>query len=238
MAMTADGAIATANRHVSSFSSRRDSRHLLELRATADAVMCGARTVDSADVDLGPGPVRYRRLRQRRGLADYNLRIVVSGGGTIDPGATVFQRHGSPLVILTTGRAPESRLRVLRDLADEVRICGAARIDFVSTLAWLKSRWGVRRLLCEGGGELNGALFRADLVHELNVTVCPRIFGGRLSPTIADGPGAPRLSEATRLRLRSGIRRGDELFLVYEVGSSRVSTQRASSQSKSLRRLR
>ena len=37
MAMTADGKIATANRAVSSFSSRRDQRHLLELRATADA---------------------------------------------------------------------------------------------------------------------------------------------------------------------------------------------------------
>ena len=46
MAMTADGKIATANRAVSSFSSRRDHDHLLALRATADAVMAGARTVD------------------------------------------------------------------------------------------------------------------------------------------------------------------------------------------------
>ena len=44
MAMTADGKIATANRVVSSFGSRRDQEHLYELRATADAVMAGART--------------------------------------------------------------------------------------------------------------------------------------------------------------------------------------------------
>src|SRR5262245_37377368 len=102
MAMTADGAIATANRKVSSFSSRRDFHHLLELRATADAVMCGARTVDSEEVDLGPGPERYRRMRRRSGLAEYNLRIIVSAGGTVNPRAAVFREHFSPLILLTT----------------------------------------------------------------------------------------------------------------------------------------
>ena len=33
--------------------SRRDQEHLLELRATADAVMSGARTVDLSPVKLG-----------------------------------------------------------------------------------------------------------------------------------------------------------------------------------------
>src|SRR5512136_3076869 len=78
MAMTADGKIATANRAVSSFGSGRDREHLLELRATADAVMAGARTVDSNRVNLGPGAAKYRRLRVRRGLAEYNLRVIVS----------------------------------------------------------------------------------------------------------------------------------------------------------------
>ena len=55
MAMTADGKIATANRTVSSFSSRRDQQHLLNLRATADAVMAGARTVDLNPITMGPG---------------------------------------------------------------------------------------------------------------------------------------------------------------------------------------
>ena len=60
MAMTADGKIATANRRVASFGSRRDQEHLLELRATADAVMAGARTADSHPINMGPGPAKYR----------------------------------------------------------------------------------------------------------------------------------------------------------------------------------
>src|SRR5688572_5144233 len=67
MAMTADGKIATANRAVSTFGSAHDREHLLELRATADAVMAGARTVDSNPINLGPGPAKFRRQRLKRG---------------------------------------------------------------------------------------------------------------------------------------------------------------------------
>ena len=55
MAMTADGKIATANRAVHSFSSGRDLEHLYELRATADAVLCGARTVEISRYHFGNG---------------------------------------------------------------------------------------------------------------------------------------------------------------------------------------
>ncbi len=61
MAMTADGKIATANHAVSSFGSRHDHDNMLELRATADAVMSGARTVESAKINMGPGPAKAIR---------------------------------------------------------------------------------------------------------------------------------------------------------------------------------
>lgn len=217
MAMTADGKIATANRRVSSFGSPIDRRHLLGLRATADAVMAGARTVDTARINMGPGPERYRRLRRKDGLAEYNLRVIVSRSGTVNPGAEVFRHRFSPIVILTTRRAGEHKLKKLRALADEVKIGGAREINFSRVLVWLRERWGVRRLLCEGGGELNDALFRAGVVDELHLTVCPKIFGGRGAPTIADGIGALDLADATRLKLKSVKRIGDELFLVYDV---------------------
>jgi riboflavin-specific deaminase-like protein len=215
MAMTADGKIATANRAVTSFGSKRDQAHLLELRTTADAVMAGARTADSSPVTLGPGSARYRRLRLRHGLAEFNLRVIVSGSGTVDPKAEVFRRRFSPIIILTTSRASERRLKKLRALTSEVKICGDQEIDFSQALRWLRQRWGIKRLLCEGGGELNDALFRAGLVDELNLTVCPRICGGRTAPTIADGRGPGSLSRAARLELVSAQRHGDEMFFVY-----------------------
>ena len=217
MAMTADGKIATANRAVSTFSSRRDFEHLLELRAAADAVMSGARTVDQEGVTLGPGPARFRRLRVKNGLAEYNLRIVASGSGSLSPQAEIFRRRFSPVIVLVSERAPVRNLKQLRAVADDVKVCGKSEIDFRRALAWLRGKWNVKRLLCEGGGELNGSLFRAGLVKELHLTICPKIFGGRDAPTIADGQGAMHLADATRLRLKSMKRAGDELFLVYDV---------------------
>ena len=217
MAMTADGKIATANRAVSSFGSRRDQDHLLQLRATADAVMGGARTADLNAINMGPGPAKYRRLRLRRGLAEFNLRVIVSGSGTLKPRAEVFRHRFSPIIILTTGRASAGRLKKLRAVATEVKICGTREIDFPRALRWLRKQWGIKRLLCEGGGELNDALFRADLVNQLHLTVCPRVFGGRTAPTIADGLGASSLARATQLELESARRQGNEMFLVYRV---------------------
>ena len=217
MAMTADGKIATANRAVSSFGSRRDQEHLLQLRATADAVMGGARTADLNPINMGPGPAKYRRLRLRRGLAEFNLRVIVSGSGTLNPGAEVFRHRFSPIIILTSGRASAGRLKKLRAVATEVKICGTREIDFPRALRWLRKQWGIKRLLCEGGGELNDALFRAGLVNQLHLTVCPKVFGGRTAPTIADGLGAGSLAEATQLELESARRQGNEMFLVYRV---------------------
>lgn len=215
VAVTADGKIAPASRHFKPFGGPRDMRHLLELRATSDAVMAGARTVDLDPVTLGPGPARYRRLRLRRGLAEYNLRVVVSGSGMVNPRARIFQRRFSPLIVLTTERIPKSRLARLRALADEVKICGSQELDFAAAFRWLSQKWKVKRLLCEGGGEVNGALFQARLVDEVHATLCPLILGGRGAPTMADGPGIPKLADASRFRLASIRHVDNNLFLVY-----------------------
>lgn len=217
VAMTADGKLAPATRKFVPFGSRRDSERLLELRASADAVMSGARTVDLSAINLGPGAPRYRRLRLKRGLPEYNLRVVVSGAGTLNPNAEIFRHRFSPVIVLATSRASQSNLRRLRAVADEVAVFGQDGLDFKAALEWLRKKWNVKRLLCEGGGEINAGLFGAGVVDELYVTVCPLILGGRGAPTLADGRGVDKLSDATNLRLKSMRRIGMELFLVYTV---------------------
>jgi riboflavin-specific deaminase-like protein len=215
--MTADGKITTANRKVQGFSSRRDREHMLELRARADAVMAGARTVDLNAVTMGPGGRKYRQQRLRHELAEYNLRVVVSGGGTVDLNAKIFKTRIPPTIVLTTQRIGPKRLQALREKVEDVYISKKTEIDFGEALQWLKEKWNVKHLLCEGGGALNDALFGAGLVNELHLTICPNIFGGRKAPTLAEGPGRSSLAKADRLKLKSAKRLGDELFLVYRV---------------------
>jgi 2,5-diamino-6-(ribosylamino)-4(3H)-pyrimidinone 5'-phosphate reductase len=217
VATTADGKLAPANRHFVPFGSKRDQELLILLRTRCDAIMAGARTVDSVPVNLGPGGKKYRAMRIKNGLAEYNIRVVVSGSASLNPKAEIFKHKFSPLIVLTTERAPRARTARLEKLGAIVKVCGDREVDFISSLRWLRKEWDVKRLLCEGGGEINDALLRADLVDEVYLTLCPVIFGGRNAPTMADGIGVEKLADATRLKLKAWERAGSEMYLVYDV---------------------
>lgn len=220
-AMTADGKIAFATDNFVPFSSRRDRDHMMELRATADAVICGARTVEETGTILGTGGDRFRKERLKNGLSEFPLRVIVSGAGTIDPGAKIFQKRFSPIVILTTAKISKTGLKSLSAVADDVEIFGGNEIDFRAAFRWLRARWRVKRLLCEGGGELHEALARADLLNELHLTISPVIFGGKDAPTIADGRGFKHLKDALPFRLASCIRHKSEFFTIWKRAARR-----------------
>jgi riboflavin-specific deaminase-like protein len=219
-AITADGKIAFANREFVPFGSKRDREHLMELRAMADAVMAGARTVEAPGVTLGPGGGKFRRLRLARGLAEYNLRVIVTGSGSINPRAELFKHRFSPIIVLACERTPVKQLRRLRALADEVKIFGENGLDFPAALRWLRDKWNVKRLLCEGGAALHSALVRAALIDELHLTICPQIFGGRDAPTIAENRDIVQLADATRFKLKSAKHIGNELFVVFKAAKT------------------
>lgn len=214
-AITADGKIAFASREFIPFGSKRDHEHMMELRATADAVMAGARTVETPGTTMGPGGKKFQRLRLAHGLSEFNLRVIVTGNGSINPRADIFKHRFSPIIMLASERAPEKQLRLLRGLADEVKVFGEKEVDLPAALRWLREKWKVKRLLCEGGGTLHGTMVRAGLINELHLTICPKIFGGRGAPTFADNSQAVKLIDATPFKLKSIKRVGDELFVVY-----------------------
>jgi riboflavin-specific deaminase-like protein len=215
-AMTADGKIAFADHEFTPFSSERDREHMMELRATADAIICGAKTVEVTETILGAGGKNYQKLRLKNGLTEFPLRVIVSGSGSISPNANIFKKRFSPVVILTTERISNAKLKSLTKVADDVKIFGKDQINFPMALRWLREKWSVKCLLCEGGGEIHGALVRAGLMDELHLTICPKIFGGRTTPTITDGAGVDHLALAQEFRLYSIQRIKDELFTVFK----------------------
>ena len=219
-AITADGKIAFASREFVPFGSDHDREHMMELRATADAVMSGARTVEAPGVTMGPGGKKYQRLRLARGLREYNLRVIVTGSGSMNLQADIFKHRFSPIIILVSGRVPENRLSELRSVADDVGVFGQVEVDLPAALRWLREKWKVKRLLCEGGAALHDSVVRAGLLHELHLTICPTIFGGNTAPTIAEGNDVVKLADAKRFRLKSQKRIGNELFAVWKAAKS------------------
>jgi 5-amino-6-(5-phosphoribosylamino)uracil reductase len=83
-------------------------------------------------------------------------------------------------------------------------------------LATLRGEYGVKRLVCEGGAQVFRSLLAADLVDEIHVTVCPRIFGGTHAPTLT-GVAPAFFPRSIPLVLQKMDVAGDECFLRYRV---------------------
>ncbi len=201
-ALTWDARISTRERTPSDFSSPADKRRLHEIRAGGDAVMAGRGTLEADDTRLGL-PADLRDARLARGQPQWPLRVVVTNSGAIAPDARIFKSSESPVIIYTRGECKAAaEVRELRGLAE--------------MLQELRARDGVRRLVCEGGGQLFRSLAEAGLVDEINLTMCPRVFGGEGAPTLT-GTAADFLPTAVECRLAHMEVVGEECFLRYHV---------------------
>jgi 2,5-diamino-6-(ribosylamino)-4(3H)-pyrimidinone 5'-phosphate reductase len=212
MAMSADGKVSTYRRETFSLGSAWDRRLMDLLRARADAVVIGARTLslDGWAIRVRDPAIRKRRA-ERRGNP-HPLNVVVSTDAKLPAKCEFFACPDTEKLVITTRRAPEKRVERLRKIA-EVAILPGERIRARDVLDLLAAR-GARRVLVEGGGTLNFSFFREGLVDEIYLTVTPRILGGADAPTPVDGKGFLKGAQI-RLRLATVRRRGDEVFLKY-----------------------
>ena len=92
------------------------------------------------------------------------------------------------LLVIASRSTPLPYLARLRQERIPYLLAGARRVDLTSALAKIRTQLGVRCLVSEAGGGLNGALLRAGLVDELHIITVPALIGGLGTPSIMDGP--------------------------------------------------
>ena len=97
-----------------------------------------------------------------------------------------------------------------------VHLHEGAQVDLATMLETLAGDYGVKRLICEGGPTLLRSLLDEGLVDEINLTYCPRIFGGVDAPTLSGSPGA-FLPVTQECRLEEFEVIGEECFVRYRV---------------------
>jgi riboflavin biosynthesis pyrimidine reductase len=118
-------------------------------------------------------------------------------------------------VIFSTMRMPTRTQSALAGKAD-LWLYETGSVNLASMMATLRSDYGVKRLVCEGGAQIFRALLTAKLIDEIHLTLSPRIFGGRAAPTLT-GVAGDFLPHSTELRLRSREVIDGECFLRYKV---------------------
>lgn len=213
--VTWDGRVSTRNETPSDFSSPRDKQRLLEIRATGDALLAGRKTVENEGMQMGLPDEALRAQRIERGMAPYPIRVLVSNSGQLNPRMRVFQFDFSPVIVFSTARMPASTRAALEGKAI-LHLADGPQVDLRAMLGTLWDHYAVRRLVCEGGPMLFRSLLEADLVDELNLTFCPRIFGGVGASTLTGRVG-DFLSVAREFRLEQLEVVGDEAFARYRL---------------------
>ncbi len=195
MVTTIDGKIVTGEREdsVEDLGSDMDHRMMRVIEKSAQAIMIGATTL-RAHPNLTYGKESIRLVATRSMNIDTDWRFFKEAPGKaiiVCPSAThIPDTHG---------------IKVMR--LDDAS-------DWPKILRTLRHEWGVERLLCEGGSELNAQLLRLDLVDELFLTLAPKIKLGRDLPNYAGGEPLPR-GELLNFSIFSLHQHEDEVFVRY-----------------------
>jgi riboflavin biosynthesis pyrimidine reductase len=208
------------------------------LRASADAVIVGARTVR----DAGPNALwipEYTYPDAKRLFVEYRvdvlhkpeypLFVAVSGSGRLELDRPIFRTPGVRTVVITssTGRDALGKAGAMKLPSVQIHALDETNgtIAPQAILRLLYAQLGVRRLLHEGGPTLFGQFLAAEAVDELFLTVSPQVAGRRSETT------RPALVQGTEFmpdsapwfQLLSVKQRAEHLYLRYQRSTKRRS---------------
>jgi len=216
-AMTIDGKIATASGD-SKISSKKDLVRVHKLRASVNAIVVGISTIMADDP----------RLTVRLVKGKNPARVIVDSKGRIPLDSQVLKTAFKiKTIVAVTDQAPADKVQKIKDMGAHVLVASTGKegqsaavphgVNLKELFLALK-KLGLKRILVEGGGELNWSLLHLGLVDELVVTVAPKIAGGRLAITLVEGDGFDRIAQGIRLKLNKAERKNTgELVLHYRL---------------------
>ena len=171
-----------------------DQTLMRRIQQRAECVIIGATTLRAGRIAYPPSLTR----------------AVVTASGDLPLRHSFFTSAQAPVYVFTGSTAPVELEQAVPDTTHVIRHPHPT-VDLISALAWLRAH-GIQRLLCEGGGALNYAMFRDNLVDELFLTLAPKIKGGENIRTPVEGEGLPR-ERVGRMTLVSVYTHDGELYL-------------------------
>ena len=113
IAMTADGKIDTFERKGAAISSQHDKERVDQLRASADAIMVGGRTLLDEDPKLTVKSEVLRAERVARGLLPNPVKVGIVTEAKINADSQFLNEGPAEIVIFTTRRTSKKYLSLL-----------------------------------------------------------------------------------------------------------------------------
>ena len=215
MASSVDGKIdGAALRHVM----REGEYEAVAAKLGGDAWICGRTTmqhfaedepfVSVTNTPTGPQSVYVARHAESYAISVDTLGKLRWSSGDLD---------GDHLICVVSEQVPTDYLAMLREKNISYVVSGTPSVDLVQAVKLLGEHFGIRTLLLEGGGQVNGGFLQAGLVDEVSLLLLPGVDGRHDIATVFDGVVASDHT-AVPLKLKSvEQRKGDALWIRYEV---------------------
>jgi riboflavin biosynthesis pyrimidine reductase len=138
----------------------------------------------------------------------------------IDPSGKLTWRSdsidGEHVITVVSQRVSNDYLAFLRSQGVSYLFGGRSSIDLKSVLGRLAQRFGIRKLLLEGGGKINGSFLTAGLIDELSILIAPVADGSIGTATLFDATAGRGPSRRLRLIALERLK-GDVVWLRYRV---------------------
>jgi 5-amino-6-(5-phosphoribosylamino)uracil reductase len=183
--MSIDGYVNGATDERLLLSNEADFDRVDSVRAACDAILVGAETVRRDNPRLMVRSAARRDDRTARGLRPSPVKVTVTEGARLDPGAAFFTVGDVDKLVYCASPAVEKardRLGAVATIVD-----GGQPVDFQAMVEDLHAR-GVCRLMVEGGGMIHTQFLTAHLVDELHLVVAPFFVGDSRAPRfVSDG---------------------------------------------------
>jgi 2,5-diamino-6-(ribosylamino)-4(3H)-pyrimidinone 5'-phosphate reductase len=209
--MTVDGKIATRQGD-SAISSKDDLIRVHKLRDSVDGIIVGISTV------LADNPRLTIRLGRKQPKEKHLTRIIIDSMGRIPLDSQILRTASKiKTIVAVTKLAHINVRRKIKKTGAIVIVAGTNTVDLKRVLLTIQ-KMGIKKILVEGGGEINWSLFSLGIVNELIVTVAPMIVGGRQATTLVEGEGYSRVSQGLKLQLKKvHMQNSGELVLHYKL---------------------
>jgi 5-amino-6-(5-phosphoribosylamino)uracil reductase len=180
------------------------------LREQVDAVMVGTGTLRAETYGRILRRPERRERRVQLGLSPEPIACIVSRSGEFPADIPLFDEPEARVVIFSSLELEPGRWNAEVDV---IRL-DVGELTLTTVLRLLRSEYGVRSLLCEGGPTLFGALLHEGVVDELFLTLAPKLTGGGTGPTISSGP---ELMNPRGMSIKWLLERNGSLYLRYRV---------------------
>jgi len=188
---------------------------------SSDAWLCGRVTMEQHFAQGARSDAEVAREHRGAPRDDFqapgkhrSFAFAVDGKGKL--AWTTNDLDGDHVVAILSERVSDEYLASLREQGVSYLLAGARDVDLALALEKIGSRFGVRTLMLEGGGSINGSMLRAGLIDEVSVLVSPIVDGRVGTPALFDVEDDPLPPQ--RLALDAVEQRADDvLWLRYRV---------------------